>query len=352
MPKISVLLPVRNAQPFLAEAIQSIQNQSFGDFELLLLYSPSSDGSRAVLEAMARRDKRLVLMDVAGGNLAACLNEGLRAARGEFIARMDADDVAYPERFARQTAAFAARPELGLLGSAVRYINAAGRKGRTIRQPRGDDIERAFYWGCPFTHSSVMTRRAVMEMCGGYRELFTLAEDYDLWLRLHGLTTMDNLPETLLCYRLHATNSAKVKALDGRRYAFFAQAAWLARRQGLPDPLENLTSLPDPASLSLSRAEMNALYGRILAGSAHLLGDILDDPEGAVWWPRMAAIADNAERRKSMALCRLRCARFYARRDRLRCLRHGLAALRISPGLITGYGFRILWQLFQHDVNK
>jgi hypothetical protein len=344
-------LPVRDARPFLAEAVSSIQAQSARDFELLLLYSPSSDGSRAVLEDMAARDRRLVLMDVAGSNLAACLNEGLRAARGELIARMDADDVARPERFARQAAVFAARPELGVLGSAVRYIDAAGRKGRTIRQPRGLDIERAFYRGCPFTHSSVMMRRAVLEMCGGYRELFTLAEDYDLWLRLHGMTIMDNLPETLLHYRLHAANSVKARALEGRRYAFFAQAAWLARRQGLADPLENLASLPEPASLPLPEKEMDALYGRILAGSAHLLGDARDDPEGHVWWPRVAAIADKAERKKSMALCRLRCARFYARRDMVRCLRHGLAALLTSPGLVAGCGFRILRQLFQHNAG-
>jgi glycosyltransferase involved in cell wall biosynthesis len=350
VPKISVLLPVRDAQPFLSEALQSIQNQSAGDFELLLLYSPSSDDSRAVLEAFAARDRRLALMDVAGKNLAACLNEGLRAARGEFIARMDADDAAHPDRFARQLAAFAARPDLGALGSAVRHIDAAGRKGRTVKQPRGNDIERALYWGCPFTHSSVMLRRAVLEQVGGYRELFPLAEDYDLWLRLHGRTQMDNLPETLIFYRLHAANSTRVKALETRRYAFFAQGAWLARRRGLSDPLEGLDCLP--ASLPLPEAVLDALYGRVLAGSAHLLGDARDDPEGDIWWPRLAAITDRALRGKCTALCLLRAARFYAASDRLRCLRHCLAALRASPSLFAAYGFRILRQLLRRGAEK
>jgi hypothetical protein len=200
-----------------------------------------------------------------------------------------------------------------------------------------------------------MLRREALELCGGYRELFTLAEDYDLWLRLHGRTEMDNIPETLLFYRLHATNSVKVKALDGRRYAFFAQAAWLARQQGLADPLENLDNLdclPDPASLPLPEAALNALYGRVLAGSAHLIGDALDDPEGWLWWPRMAAMADKAERRQATALCRLRCARFYARRDRPRCLLHGLAALGTSPWLVLSYFFRIMRQLFLHDTPE
>jgi hypothetical protein len=113
--------------------------------------------------------------------------------------------------------------------------------------------------------------------------------------------------------------------------------------------LANLAALPDPDSLPLPKAEMDALYGRVLAGSAHLLGDAHDDPEGDVWWPRLTAITDRAERKKCTALCRLRCARYYARRDSLRCLRHGLAALRTSPGLVVGYGCRILLQLLRHD---
>jgi glycosyltransferase involved in cell wall biosynthesis len=349
LPKISVLLPVRNAQPFLSEAIQSIQNQSFKNFEVMLLYSPSRDGSRALLESMAAQDRRLIFTEVKGGNLAACLNEGWQGARGEFIARMDADDVAHPERFARQMAAFAGRPALGLLGGAVRYIDAAGRKGRTVRQPQGGDIERAFYWGCPFTHSSVMMRRALWEKCGGYRELFAQAEDYDLWLRLHALTEMDNLPQTLLYYRLHPGNSVRLNALAGRRYAFFAQASWLARRHGLADPLEGRTSLPDPVSLPLAEAEMNALCGRVLAGSAHLLGDALDDPEGGLWWPRLKAISNRGEGRKCAALCRLRWSRFYARRDKRRCLSHAWAALRTSPALAVACGCRIIGQMFNHD---
>ncbi|MDR0827791.1 MAG: glycosyltransferase [Desulfovibrio sp.] len=349
MPKISVLLPVRNAQPFLSEAVQSIQKQSFREFELLLLYSPSSDDSRAVLEDMAGQDRRLVLMDVVGNNLAACLNEGLRAARGELVARMDADDVAHPERFARQTAAFAARPDLVLLGSDTRYIDAEGRKGRTVRQPRGKDIERAFYWGCPFRHPSVMMRRSALEQCGGYRPLFRQAEDYDLWLRLHVRGDIDNLPETLLYYRLHAANSIKTNSLEARRHAFFAQAAWLVRKNGGDDPLEGLKALPDPELLPLSGSEMDALYGRVLAGSAHLLGDTPDDPEGDVWWPHMTAITEAAERKKSMTLYHLRCAKFYAGRDRLRCLRHGLTALRTSPRQTAGYALTVLRQFLPTD---
>jgi glycosyltransferase involved in cell wall biosynthesis len=353
MPRISVLLPVRDAESFLEESAYSILRQSCRDFELLLLYSPSSDRSRAILEKIAQRDHRAAIMEVSGKNLAACLNEGLRTAQGEFIARMDADDVAYPERFARQIAAFEARPTLGLLGSAIRYMNAGGRPGRTVTQPPAANLEKAFLWGCPFTHSSVMMRRSVLEQCGGYRELFRYAEDYDLWLRLHRRVGMDNLTEILLYYRLHDRNSIRRYALKNRRYAFMAQAAWLARRASGVDPLDGLRELPAPQSLPLSEAELAGVYGRMLAGSAHLLGDDRDDPEGNEWWPWLKKIPGGADRRKTVALSSLRCARFYAERhDWRRALRHGLYALITSPRQFINYGLTILRQWRAGIGNK
>ncbi|MDR2668551.1 MAG: glycosyltransferase [Desulfovibrio sp.] len=342
MPRLSVLLPVRNAEAFLAEAVDSILRQSYRDFELLLLYSPSSDASRAVLESRARRDPRAVVLDVAGSNLAACLNEGLRAANGELIARMDADDIALPERFARQVAAFDARPALGVLGSAVRYINAAGRPGRILVHPRGADIERAFAWGCPFTHSAVMMRRAPLERCGGYRELFSHAEDYDLWLRIGEVTELDNLPEILLYYRLHGRNSVILKALETRRHAFFAQAAQLVRHKSGIDPLDGPAALPSPESLPLSEDEFAGLRGRILAGAAHLIGDARDDPESAEWWPWPAKIADAGLRRETEFLCAVRAARFYGRDRPLRCLAHCLRAVVRNPARAARYGAAIV----------
>ncbi|MDR2123640.1 MAG: glycosyltransferase, partial [Desulfovibrio sp.] len=267
MPRISVLLPAREAAAFLEEAVQSILNQTFSDFELLALYAPSGDGTSAVLEKLARRDRRIKILETHGPNLAADLNHGLRVADGEFIARMDADDVSLPERFARQTAGFQARPGLGMLGCSARYIDAAGRRGRRIALPRGAKTTDALYWGCPFIHSSVMLRRSLFERHGGYRPFFQQAEDYDLWLRLHGQTEMDNLPDILLLYRLHGGNSIRRKALEIRRYALPAQAAWLVRRKTGRDPLDGLPEPPDPACLPLSEDELAGLYGRVLAGS-------------------------------------------------------------------------------------
>jgi hypothetical protein len=338
-------MPARDAEAFLADAVDSILRQSYRDFELLLLYTPSTDATREVLETCVRRDRRAVVLDVAGPNLASCLNEGLRAANGELIARMDADDVALPERFAHQIAAFDARPALGVLGSAARYINAAGRPGRILAHPRGADIERAFAWGCPFTHSAVMMRREPLERSGGYRELFSHAEDYDLWLRLGETTELDNLPEILLHYRLHGRNSVMVKAVETRRFAFFAQAARIARRKNGRDPLDGLDSLPAAESLPLTGEEHAGLRGRILAGSAHRIGDARDDPESGEWWPWPAKITDAALRRDVAFFCAVRAARFYGRENPLRCMGHCLRAVVRSPMRAVRYGATIMRSL-------
>ncbi|MDR1685281.1 MAG: glycosyltransferase [Desulfovibrio sp.] len=346
MPRISVLLPAREAETFLEEAVQSILNQTFRDFELSALYAPSGDGTLAVLEKLARRDRRVKILETHGPNLAADLNEGLRVADGEFIARMDADDVSLPDRFARQTAEFQARPGLGLLGCSARYIDAAGRRGRRIAPPRGVNMERALYWGCPVIHSSVMMRRSVSARHGGYRPFFQQAEDYDLWLRLHGQTEMDNLPDVLLLYRLHGGNSIRRNAPAIRRYAFLAQAAWLSRRKTGRDPLDNPDEPgepPDPASLPLSETESAGLYGRILAGSTHLLGDERDDPEGNLWWPWVKKIQDKKLRREVEFFCAMRAARFYGMGNPVRCLRHCLRALAAGPDLAAGHGLKLIF---------
>jgi hypothetical protein len=351
VPRLSVLLPVRDAETFLAEAVDSILRQSYRDFELLLLYSPSSDASREVLETRVRRDRRAVVLNVSGPNLASCLNEGLRAANGELIARMDADDVALPDRFARQVAAFDVRPALGVLGGSARRIDASGRPGRILAQPRGGDIERAFAWGCPFTHPAVMMRRAPLERCGGYRDLFSYAEDYDLWLRIGEITELDNLPEILLHYRLHGRNSVILKALENRRFAFFAQAARIARRNTGRDPLDGLDALPAPESLPLSEEEHAGLRGRMLAGSAHLIGDARDDPESGEWWPRLAKITDKTLRGDVDFLCGVRSARFYGRNNLPRCMAHCLRAVVNNPARAARYGAASIRALLLHSAR-
>jgi glycosyltransferase involved in cell wall biosynthesis len=205
MPTVSVLMPVYNAEPYLAEAVESIQGQTFADFEFLIVDDGSTDRSRDLLERYAASDVRLRLTSRTNTGYTVALNELLGSANGEFVARMDADDVALPQRLARQVDYLQAHHDVVCVGTAVHLIDAAGRFLRDGHP--GMDHEaiqrRALAGDCPLNHPSVMLRRAAVEAVGGYRAEFEPAEDLDLWLRLGEVGRLTNLPEVLMKYRQH-----------------------------------------------------------------------------------------------------------------------------------------------------
>jgi len=189
--RVSVLLPVRNAASTLAACLDSLAAQTLSDFEVLAIDDGSADDSRQLLEARAARDPRLRVRSREPRGLPATLNEGLSLARAPLIARMDADDVARPERFCAQVEHLDSHPAVGILGTRVELF-AAGPLTRGMRayvawQNRLCDhaaIERELLVESPLTHPSVMLRRDLLERLGGYRD-FEGPEDYDLWLRAH-----------------------------------------------------------------------------------------------------------------------------------------------------------------------
>jgi glycosyltransferase involved in cell wall biosynthesis len=192
---------VYNGEPWLGEAVDSVLRQTLVDFELIVVDDGSTDGTLGVLEQ--RRDSRITVLRQARGGQTAALNRGLRSARAPLLARLDADDVALPDRFARQVTFLSAHPEVGLLGSACREISPAGTVVRTLTPP-GDDaaIRRRLIRANPFIHSSVMFRRTVLDVAGPYDESFAVAQDYDLWLRMSRVTRLANIVEPLVLRRL------------------------------------------------------------------------------------------------------------------------------------------------------
>ena len=216
-PKISVLLPVYNGLPFLREAVESILGQTFSDFELLVIDDGSTDGSTAYLEALA--DPRLRLFRRAHTGLIPGLNFGLAEARTDLIARMDADDVARPERLQRQWEYMNHHPEVVLLGTRVQVIDGIGRLlGPEADLPIGHpDIVARFTQPRkmnPLVHPSVMFRREAALRCGGYRDDFPVAEDSDLWRRMARIGRLHILAEPLLLLRKHGGNVTRTKALQ------------------------------------------------------------------------------------------------------------------------------------------
>lgn len=204
-PAVSVLLPVYNAQRYVATAIESVLTQSFDDFELILIDDGSMDHSLGILREFEQRDDRVRVISRPNTGIVGALNDGLAAARGEFIARMDADDLSLPARFQMQVQFLREHLECVLVGSRVMLIDPDGSpicewaKETTHEEIDGGHL--ALRW--PVVHPAVMMRRDVLNQVGGYRKQYNTLEDLDLFLRLAEQGRLANLPVVLLHYRQH-----------------------------------------------------------------------------------------------------------------------------------------------------
>ncbi|MEM8598299.1 MAG: glycosyltransferase family 2 protein [Bacteroidota bacterium] len=208
-PTISVVMAVYNGERYLRQAVDSILDQTFTDFELLCIDDGSTDATPEILAAYAARDARVRVLSQANRGLIASLNRGVSEARGGLIARMDDDDVSHPERFDQQVAFLKAHPEVGILGTVAAYSDADGELtgGAWPRwAPPGMNG-----WNLLFKtnicHPTVLMRREVLDALddgqGLYRKEALHAEDYELWTRARFVTRIANLPDALLTRRKH-----------------------------------------------------------------------------------------------------------------------------------------------------
>jgi glycosyltransferase involved in cell wall biosynthesis len=214
-PVISVLMPVYNSERYLMPAVSSILNQSYTDFEFLITDDGSSDGSLAILQAFAKRDCRILLVSRPNTGYVVALNEMLGIARGEFIARMDADDVSMPRRFERQLTFMREHSDCVLVGSAVRYIDPEGCLLTHMHPPTSHEQIDKFHlekWQPTIWHPSAFFRLEAVKSVGGYRLETEFAEDLDLWLRLAEIGVVANLDELLVDYRQHPESVAATRS--------------------------------------------------------------------------------------------------------------------------------------------
>jgi glycosyltransferase involved in cell wall biosynthesis len=258
-PAISVAMSVYNGERFLPLAIESVLGQSFADFELLILDDGSTDGSAATIRRYAEADSRVRPVIRENRGLIASLNQLLDMAEAPLVARMDADDICRPERFARQVAFLTDHPDYGVVGS---WSEDIGEHGEALVRSGADHplvheemlaaIEQGEQLIC---HPAVMFRRDVVLSVGGYHAAFRHCEDLDLWLRLSSVTRMGNIPERLLRYRRYPDQVSARHSTEQQIGAVIARLAWEERRDGRPDPTEHLSLLP-------AIDELDALFGR------------------------------------------------------------------------------------------
>lgn len=237
-PTISVLMPVYNAERYVAEAVESVLGQTFTDFEFLIVDDGSTDGSPAILRKYAARDPRIRLISRPNTGLVVALNEMLGLARGEFAARMDADDISLSDRLERQVAYLRGHPDCVAVGTRVELIDADGDRLCEFHGPTAHEAIDAAHLtgggGAAITHPSLLARRAAVAAAGGYDPAFYPAEDVDLFLRLAERGRLANLPEVLLRYRRHLAATGHVyhtRQVDAKQRA----AAAARRRRGLPE---------------------------------------------------------------------------------------------------------------------
>jgi len=224
---------VWNGAPQVGEAVQSVLTQTAADLELIVVDDESSDATPAILKSF--RDPRLRVTRRSRGGLTSALNAALALARAPLLARLDADDVALPQRLERQLEYLKRHPEVGLLGTAARETDAAGREVAVLRPPTDDAlIRRALIRRNPFVHSSIVMRRAAVDLAGGYDEAFPVAQDYDLWMRMSRVTRMANLSDLLVIRRL--LPGRVTTAREGERFKAEARIRWRAVRSGAYPP--------------------------------------------------------------------------------------------------------------------
>lgn len=237
-PTVSVILPVRNGAATIERAVTSIRAQTFTDWELLVVDDGSSDETRETMARIARDDSRMkVLADFEPGIVAA-LNAGLDAARGEFIARMDADDESLPDRLAEQVAFLRARENrgIGLVGCLVEFGgDRAVNEGYALHVDwtnsllTPEQIARDRFIESPFAHPSVMFRRELVERHGGYRA-GDFPEDYELWLRwLDAGVRMAKVSRMLLRWNDSAARLSRVDSRYDPGAFFRVKAGWIAQ---------------------------------------------------------------------------------------------------------------------------
>lgn len=202
-PQITVLMPAYNAGLYIAEAIASVLQQTFDDFELLIINDGSTDNTAAIVESFD--DDRIVLVNQKNQGVAGALNTGLKLSRAPYIARFDADDICYPNRLALQYQFMLAHPEYHIIGSATDYVDKEGNHIFNFKAPLlpQQGIDRISYKVCPFIHSSVFYRKSSIMEQGGYNIYAHTFEDHLLWLKVLKNYKGYNMPESLIKVRLN-----------------------------------------------------------------------------------------------------------------------------------------------------
>jgi glycosyltransferase involved in cell wall biosynthesis len=258
-------MPVFNGERFLRQSLESVLNQSRRDFEFVIIDDGSTDSSTAIIESYRSRDARIRVYRQENRGIVESLNRGCELARGQYIARMDADDVCAPTRLERQVAFLEANPLVGLVGCGVYdNIDVDGAVLYTTYLPEDNDtIQRTLVERWCFLHPSITFRRELFKTVGGYRKEFESAEDHDFILRILEHAQAHNLQERLISYRLNPNGLSIFYHQYMNELGDAAMRLARRRRGGKPENLE--AELPLLLELKQRRKPPGGLAGTVQA---------------------------------------------------------------------------------------
>ncbi|MCB0115697.1 MAG: glycosyltransferase, partial [Caldilineaceae bacterium] len=233
---------VRNGERYVAEAVESVLAQSYRDFEYLLVDDASTDSTPEIMSRYAAQDDRIVPINISRHvNHSAAINAALAVARGEFVAILDADDIAYPTRLEKQVCFLDAHPDVGVIGAQVDQIDSTGKVRKPMPFPTTCALSRwTILFATPVLHSAAMIRRSLLAQVGGYSVHWRYANDYSLWAELIAQTGITNLPETLVAYRLHEQQISATRTLAQQGEVWLLILRMLAERLSLNAPLNDI----------------------------------------------------------------------------------------------------------------
>ncbi|MFD2873005.1 glycosyltransferase family 2 protein [Mucilaginibacter ximonensis] len=261
-PAITVLMPAYNAARFIEEAISSVLQQTFADFELLIVNDGSTDNTPELINTFT--DERIVVINQANRGVAEALNTGLKHARAPYIARFDADDICYPYRLEKQIRFLQDNPDYILVGSEAKYILENGDflfDFHCIAYSHEQIIDKLYFY-CPFVHPTVMYRKDAVIEAGGYPGHAHNFEDYLLWTALAGSGRLCNLTEPLIKYRLNSTSVTIDEKWRGRRFRELKREIVLRGTITAAEGNELLAIIKDQDVRHIKEAAYNALCGK------------------------------------------------------------------------------------------
>jgi glycosyltransferase involved in cell wall biosynthesis len=280
-PLVSVVMVVCDMERFLAEAIESILAQTFRDFEFVIVDYGSTDRSKFIISSFAAKDKRIKLHEIPNCGLPEARNAGCFLAQGKYIAIIDADNVALPERLKWEVEFMEKHPEVGVVGGGMESIDARGASlpnsalpyGASPRPVENSELQSALLSQNAIWQNSVLMRKEAFTLVGGYRTLFLQAEDYDLWLRIAERFEMANLKQAVFKLRYHPHQLSVRKRTQQTLCYLAARAAAGCRKTGQADLLDSTKEITPAVlvGLGVSYAEQQLALSNAYRGQIHCM---------------------------------------------------------------------------------